>query len=108
MVHVHKVLQNGVWVLPNIGCTEIARKFEDSGSRTSAQVLMLYSMVAERDNYRALNSAVVHGDIRYAMASGKVLGFLLGTEISEEYTPKTIKYKKGSRTVLVVDRVGID
>ena len=103
---VHKIVDDDNEWLPDIVDTPIWQDYDDFDATKSVRlVAALYRAVAERDNYYQENTPTAFGDPEYRYAYGVVHGIMLAEEIEEtEYDGKLI-FRKGKRTILVVDKL---
>lgn len=103
-MHIKKILIDGTEYLPHIADTPLMEKWE-SGSALDRNKAMLYNALVERENYFQDHSVVAFGNLDYARCEGIVAGICLVLNLEEEYTEKTIIFRKNGKKFLEVDRL---
>lgn len=103
---VHKDQSDTVERLPYIAETPIWQDFDcATPSKPTVLAALLYSAVADRENYFQDNTPTPFGNPKYAYLSGLVNGIKMAAGIEEETADGRLIFRKGKRKVLEVDKV---
>lgn len=92
--------------LPYITETPIWQDFDcATPSKPAVLAALLYSAVADRENYFQDYTPTPFGNPRHEYLAGLVHGIKLAAGIEEETADGRLIFRKGKRKVLVVDKV---
>lgn len=106
MYRISKIIAYEVELLPDIVETDIWKDFNDGCcSKRTEFIVFLYSAISQRENYFQLNSPTAFGNPDYNYYCGVVAGILQASGYEEVRDDNQIVIKKGSRKVLIIDKV---
>jgi len=106
MYRIRKAIVDETEYLPDLVDTEIWKDYDTFDCKQSVSVIAeLYKALEKRENYFQQNSPTAFGNPDYRYLCGVVHGILLGAGMEEECSGDIIRFRKGKRTVLIVDKI---
>lgn len=99
-------IEDSVELLPDITNTSIWVDYDETEcSELTKCIAMLYTAIAQRENYYQLNTPTAFGNPQYNYYCGVVNGILQARGMEEITSDGVIIIKKNNRKKLIIDKI---